>query len=127
MTNDALDQLEEEFIKMRTADREIRRLDRQRNSEIAMIEDLRHRTAIEMSRLQMSRDGIVKQIAVREKYLRAAAAERVRERLGIPSIPGYTSPVEELVKRRLYRQAYRRKQSTSTPPQNGTQAPPENG
>lgn len=116
--SDAITLLEEEFEKIAETDRESRRLNRAIAAEIAMIEDLTHRTSVEMARIRSSRDSLQKQLHIRHKWLKAVAADKVRERLKIPSIPGYTSPVDELLKRRLDRRNDRadKKLTPSTPP-----------
>lgn len=113
--SDALALLEEEFRHQAASSKEARRLHRLISAEIAAIEDLTHRTTIEMARLRTSRDSLRAQLAIHHKWLRASAAGVVREKLKLPAIPGYISPVDELVKRRLDRRQDRaRKKQIST-------------
>lgn len=107
--SDAIDQLEEAFKAAASTDRECRRINRAIAADVAMIEDLAHRTAVEMARLRSSRDSLKKQLFIRHKWVRAVAADKLREKLGIPAIPGYVSPVDELMVERAARRRYRTK------------------
>jgi hypothetical protein len=113
---DATALLEEELALLESKDRECRRLNRAIRAETAAIEDLNHRTALEMARLRTSREGLRSQHRTRIKWLKSVAADNVRERLGIDAIPGYQSPLDQLLQRRLDRRAERVASKNKVPP-----------
>jgi hypothetical protein len=119
---DAATMLEDELEKLAEKDRECRRIDRAIRAETAMIEDLVHRYTLELARLRTSREGLQRQMHTRRKWLKSVAADNVRERLGIDAIPGYLSPVDVLIKRRLEAKATRRAEKLSTPTNHDTTA-----
>jgi len=114
--------LEQEFERLVLNDKPSRRLKRDILNLDADIADLNIRTAQEMARLKSSKESLRAQIRERHKWVKAKAANIVRERLGIAIIPGYSSPVDKLLEQRAYKRKYNAstKSSEQNSPPNGS-------
>lgn len=93
---DAAAELESRYQARASGDRELRKLQQEIDQSQISIQGIWDKARLEVELVRATESNARKQHAARAKWLRASVAHDLRLELGIPSIPGYESPLDKI-------------------------------